>query len=193
MDSEALARFSELAERSKTTSLNEPLAATLATVSAEGQPTARVVLLRGFDEHGFVFYTNTQSVKGAHMRANPRVALCFFWDELHEQVRIEGKAKLVPDEEADAYWASRPRDSQLGAWASDQSRELADRSELEQRLGGFETQFAGQEVPRPDHWTGYRVEPDRIEFWTRGDARLHERTAYELTEDGAWQKRLLYP
>jgi pyridoxamine 5'-phosphate oxidase len=192
MLTEALQRFRELTERAQTTSLAEPLAVTLATVSADGQPTARVVLLREFDERGFVFYTNSRSTKGSQIEANPRVALCFFWDELHEQVRVEGVASRVSGEMADAYWAKRPRESRVGAWASVQSETLDDRSTLVDRMTEYEAKFSGQEVPRPEHWNGYRVAPHRIEFWTRGSARLHERVSYDLS-DGTWTKRLLYP
>lgn len=189
---EAIARFTGLVEQAGSTSLSEPLAMTLATVDWEGQPSARIVLLRGYDERGFVFYTNTRSRKGEQIAANPLVALCFYWDELNEQVRIEGKTERVPDDEADAYWANRPRGSQIGAWASDQSQTLPERKELEDRIAEREAEFANQDVPRPVHWTGFRVVPNRIEFWVRGESRLHTRTVYELSGE-KWSKRELYP
>ncbi len=189
---EAVQRFESLLERAKHTSLNEPTAVTLATADADGRPSARMVLLRRFDQRGFIFFTNSQSKKGRELAANPRAALCFYWDELAEQVRVEGVVEKVSDPESNAYWRSRTRESQIGAWASLQSEELDDRATLEARYAEFERQFAGQNVPRPEHWYGYRVAPDCIEFWKSRPARLHERLVYERTDHG-WQKKLLYP
>jgi pyridoxamine 5'-phosphate oxidase len=189
---EALQRFESLLERAKQTSLREPTAVTLATVDTEARPSARVVLLRGFDERGFAFYTNSQSKKGLDLTANPVAALCFFWDELREQVRVQGTVEIVGDTESDEYWQTRARESQIGAWASAQSERLDNRETLEARFAECERRFADQSVPRPEHWHGYRVVADRIEFWTGRDARLHDREVYERASDG-WSKYLLYP
>jgi len=189
---EALDRFGELLARAETTSLNEPAAMTLATVGEDGRLAARVVLLRGFDHRGFVFYTNLHSDKAKHLCHNGRASLCFYWDPSREQVRVEGTAELVADEEADRYWETRPRESQIGAWASRQSETLDDRATLEHRVAEFEQRFAGCAVPRPDFWSGFRIVPRRIEFWKGLPARLHDRHVYEQTESG-WSKRLLYP
>lgn len=189
---EALDRLRSLLERAAAAGLKEPAAMSLATVDAGGRPAVRVVLLRGLDERGLVFYTNSHSRKGEELAANPRAALCFFWEPLMEQVRVEGRVEPVATEEADAYWARRPRESQIGAWASHQSRPLESRATLEARFAECERRFAGQDVPRPAHWLGYRVIPERIEFWRSGPARLHERVQYEHLE-GEWVARLLYP
>ena len=189
---EAFVRFQELLQRARRTDLKEPTAMTLATVGANGEVSARVVLLREFDERGFVFYTNLSSDKARQMNATRQVALCFHWDELAEQVRIEGTAALVPEAQADIYWQRRPRESRIGAWASKQSETLDARRTLEQRVARYEAEFQGREVPRPEFWSGYLVEPRRIEFWSSRPARLHERLVYEL-KDGRWTTRMLYP
>ena len=189
---EALERFRQLLARARATDLNEPAAMTLATGGEDGRVSARVVLLRGFDERGFVFFTNLNSDKAHQLRQTQRASLCFHWDALREQVRIEGVAELVSDEEADKYWQGRHRESQIGAWASRQSQTLQDRALLERQVAEVEARFADQDVPRPEFWSGFRVVPQRIEFWTGLAARLHDRLVYEKTEDG-WTKRLLYP
>jgi len=172
--------------------ITEPTAMTLATVSPEGLPTARVVLLKGFDTNGFVFYTNLTSAKAIHLRANPHCTLCFYWMPLNRQVRIEGTADQVSDEEADAYFATRPRLSQLGAWASKQSQPLPSRHELEKRLAKYTLQFGMGSVPRPPFWSGFRVRPTAFEFWLKQPFRLHDRLRYE--RDGeTWRPVHLYP
>ena len=189
---EALDRFDALFRRAASCDLNEPTAVTVATVDAHGRPSARVVLLKGHDASGFVFYTNTLSRKGRELAANPRVAMCLFWDPLMEQVRVEGHVTPVSDAEADAYWAGRHPGSQIGAWASDQSEPLEGREALEARVAAFAERFGDEPIPRPAHWSGYRVVPDRIEFWRSLPNRLHERTCYSL-EDGEWRVSLLHP
>lgn len=165
-------------------------AMTLATVSATGRPAARMVLLKGVDERGFVFYTNFESRKGREIENNPFVALCFHWPKAAEQVRIEGRVERVTDAEADAYFASRPRGSQLGAWASAQSDVVASREELQKTFAETTARFEGRDVPRPPHWSGYRVVPERIEFWFGRDDRMHDRYLYERTETGYSSSRL---
>jgi pyridoxamine 5'-phosphate oxidase len=176
-------------------SQSEPLAETmtLATATRDGAPALRAVLLKGADSRGFVFYTNFESRKAEELSANPRAALCFHWKSLGRQIRIEGTVSLVSDEEADAYFASRPRDSQIGAWASDQSRPLADRGELEDRFARVSRQYAeNPEVPRPAYWSGFRLRPDRVEFWQERPFRLHDRVLF-TREGGVWRKQRLFP
>jgi pyridoxamine 5'-phosphate oxidase len=172
---------------------NDPEAMALATAGADGQPHVRMVLLKGQGPEGFIFYTNEQSAKGEQLRENARAALLFHWKSLRRQVRIEGAVERVPGAEADAYFATRGRDSQLGAWASDQSRPLADRAMFERRFKEAKTRFDGQDVSRPPHWGGYRVVPDRVEFWTDRPHRLHERRLFTRDADGDWSEGLLYP
>jgi pyridoxamine 5'-phosphate oxidase len=173
---------------------NDPNAMSLATVDADGLPDVRMVLLKGVDARGFVFYTNTTSAKGAELDGDPKAALLFHWKSLRRQVRVRGPVEAVTPEEADAYFASRPRGSQIGAWASDQSRELPDRLALERRVAEFGLKFGIGKVPRPPHWSGYRVLPQTIEFWRDRPFRLHERLAYSRpAPDAAWTVARLYP
>jgi pyridoxamine 5'-phosphate oxidase len=187
-----LALFDQWYAEARESEPNDAEAMTLATTDADGQPSARIVLLKGHGPDGFVFYTNEQSAKGDQLLASPKAALLFHWKSLRRQLRIEGRVNRVPDAEADAYFATRGRDSQLGAWASDQSRPLDSRATFEQRFEEMKTRFEGHDVPRPPHWRGYRVIPDRIEFWTDRPHRLHERRLF--TRDGnRWTEGLLYP
>lgn len=172
---------------------NDPNAMTLATTGPDGQPSARMVLLKDHGPAGFVFYTNLESRKGADLASLPLAALLFHWKSLRRQIRIEGAVTPVEPEEADAYFASRPRASQLGAWASHQSRPLPDRATFEARFAEAEARFAGGPVPRPAHWSGWRVNPHRIEFWRDREFRLHERVLYLPDGKGAWTTELLYP
>ncbi|MEJ2121068.1 MAG: pyridoxamine 5'-phosphate oxidase [Alphaproteobacteria bacterium] len=170
----------------------EPAAMALATATAEGRPSVRMVLLRGIDERGFVFYTNLESRKGGELAANPHSAVVLHWKSLGRQIRIEGPAALVADEEADAYFASRARGSQIGAWASAQSRPMESRHGLEKSVAKFAAKFGLGKVPRPDHWSGFRIAPEHIEFWREGRFRLHERIVYHRTETG-WDTERLFP
>jgi pyridoxamine 5'-phosphate oxidase len=172
--------------------LPEPTAFALGTVDAAGQPSVRIVLLKDVDERGFVFYTNVESRKGRELLASHRAALCFHWQQLEEQVRIEGLAEPVSDAEADEYFASRARGSQIGAWASIQSRSMQSASELDARVLEAEKRFAGGPVPRPPQWSGFRVVPERIEFWKNMPSRLHVRHLYARRGKG-WTVELLYP
>jgi len=172
---------------------NDAEAMALATTGADDQPHVRMVLLKGHGPEGFVFYTNEQSAKGDELRENPRAALLFHWKSLRRQVRIEGSVECTPSDTADSYFATRARDSQLGAWASDQSRPLDSRGTFEARFEDMQRRFDGQDVPRPPHWGGYRVVPERIEFWTDRPHRLHERRLFTRSPNGGWSEGLLYP
>ena len=186
------ALFEEWLAEARLSEPNDPEAMTLATADAEGRPSARMVLLKGHDERGFVFYTTSRSRKGGELAANARAALLFHWKSLRRQVRIEGAVEPVEPDEADLYFARRSRESQLGAWASDQSQEMPSRSDFEARYQALAGEHAGREVPRPPHWWGYRVAPDRIEFWNDRAHRLHERRLFTRTGPG-WAESLLYP
>ena len=176
----------------KTGEPNDPDAMALASVGEDGMPSVRMVLLKGADQRGFVFYTNFESRKGRQLLARPKAAALFHWKSLRRQVRIEGEVGPVGDEEADAYFATRPKDSQIGAWASDQSRPLAGRFELEKRIASFAAKYALGDVPRPPHWSGFRIVPQRIEFWREGAFRLHDRLVYHRESEG-WRTERLYP
>ena len=172
--------------------LHEPNAVILATATPDGRPSVRTVLLKGYDERGFVFYTNYEGRKARELEANPACALLFYWGELERQVRIEGRAARLSKIESDAYFASRPRGSRLGAWASEQSRPVEDRSVLEERVRSLEVEYEGREIPRPPFWGGYRVEPDSVEFWQGRENRLHDRLVYWRTAEG-WKMERLQP
>ena len=169
-----------------------PEAFALATADRDGVPSVRMMLLKGFDERGFVFFTNLESRKGAEVEANPVVAMCFHWKSLEKQVRIEGPVHPVTGDEADAYFATRPRTSQLGAWASRQSRPLESRFELEAEVARYTAKFNVGEVPRPPHWSGFRLQPQRVEFWREYAFRLHDRLEYRPNGEG-WESRYLFP
>ncbi len=182
-----------LAEAEKTEP-NDPNALALATTGSDGQPAVRMVLLKGHDETGFVFYTNLESNKGRDLKENPKAAMLFHWKSLRRQVRVEGPITSVTDEEADAYYASRARGSQIGAWASQQSRPLEGRFELEKAVATYTAKFGLGTIPRPDHWSGFRLIPNRIEFWKDGAFRLHDRYVYTRSAEGEdWAIEQLYP
>lgn len=170
-----------------------PEAMALATADAVGNPSVRMVLLKEYGRAGFTFYTNTESHKGQDLKDNPSAALLFYWKSLCRQVRIEGDVEPVSTAEADAYFATRPRDAQLGAWASKQSQPLDSRETLESRMAELAARFKGQSVPRPAHWSGYRLTPVCIEFWQDRPFRLHERQFFQAREDGRWDSWMLYP
>ena len=173
--------------------INDPNAVALATVDAEGMPDVRMVLLKGFDEHGFVFYTNFESAKGREILGSMKAAMCFHWKSLRRQVRIRGNVEIVSDAEADAYFASRPRGSRIGAWASKQSRSLESRFALEKSVAEYTARYAVGEIPRPKHWSGFRIVPTAIEFWHDRPFRLHDRVTFSRRPDGGWDKDRLYP
>ena len=195
LHAEALATFAQLFEEALAAGEPDRTAMTVASTSLDARPSARTVLLKAFDARGFVFYTHLDGRKGRELQANPQAALLFHWPRVRQgvQVRIEGAVQIVSDAEADLYFASRARISQLGAWASDQSRTLASRDVFEQRLAEVERKFEGRDVPRPPRWGGFRTIPDSIEFWYGADYRLHERWLYERDPAGAWSKRMLFP
>lgn len=172
--------------------INDPNAMSLACIDKEGRPSVRIVLLKGLNQDQFVFYTNLESRKGQEILLNPSVALCFHWKSLRRQVRIEGVASVVSPEEADAYYATRPTGAQIGAWASQQSRPLQSREALEEALAQYSLKFGDDDIPRPRHWSGFRVEPNRIEFWVEKPFRLHDRMQYDKIDD-VWLKTRLYP
>ena len=192
---EALATFADLFDAALAAGEPDRTAMTIATATLDARPAARTVLLKHFDARGFVLYTHLDGRKGRELQANPHAALLFHWPRVRAgvQVRIEGGVEIVADSDADAYFATRARGSQLGAWASKQSETLSSREEFMQRLRAVEHQFEGRDIPRPPRWTGLRVRPDRIEFWYGADFRLHERQLYERDRAGQWSKRMLYP
>jgi pyridoxamine 5'-phosphate oxidase len=192
MTNAPFALFDEWFAAAKASEPNDPNAMALATANDKGLPSVRMVLLKGHGPDGFIFYTNTQSRKGDEIATNPHAALLFHWKSLHRQIRIEGPLAPVEDAVADAYFASRARDSRLGAWASSQSRPLDDRATFETRLEEYRAKFEGQAIPRPPHWTGFCVSPRQMEFWEDRDNRLHHRRQFVL-ESGQWNEGLLYP
>ncbi|MEJ6781196.1 pyridoxamine 5'-phosphate oxidase [Aminobacter sp. Piv2-1] len=173
--------------------LNDPNAVALATVDPDGLPDARMVLLKGFDEQGFVFYTNFESAKGREILATMKAAMCFHWKSLRRQVRVRGPVEIVTDAEADAYFASRPRGSRIGAWASKQSRPLESRFALEKAVAEYTARYAIGEIPRPAYWSGFRIVPSQIEFWHDRPFRLHDRVVFTRNATGGWDKDRLYP
>lgn len=185
--------FADWFAEARESEINDPDAMALATADESGNPTVRMVLLKGFGPDGFIFYTNEQSGKGQDLAANPHAALLFHWKSLRRQVRIEGWVDRVSDDVADAYFATRSRESQLGAWASDQSRPLESRELFEARYGEMRAEFGDKAVPRPPHWGGFRVFPLIIEFWADRAHRLHERRVFLAQDDGGWDEGLLYP
>ena len=192
MTTDPIALFDAWFAEAKAGEPNDPNAVAVASVGPDGQPSVRMVLLKGHDARGFVFYTNLESRKACDLIATPRAALLFHWKSLRRQVRVEGPVERVGDEEADAYFATRGRDSQLGAWASDQSRPLDARATFEARFDAMRLRFEGGDVPRPPHWSGFRVVPERIEFWSDRAHRLHERRLFSRAGEG-WREGLLYP
>lgn len=191
-EEDPFALFAEWLEDAGKKELNDPNAMTVSTVDADGMPDSRMVLLKDFDQRGFVFYTNTHSAKGRELAANPKAAILFHWKSLRRQVRIRGLVESVTDAEADAYFASRARHSQIGAWASDQSQPLPDRLALEKRVAEMGLKFGLGKVPRPPHWSGYRIVPVAIEFWRDRPFRLHERLVFDRVAEG-WTTKRLFP
>jgi pyridoxamine 5'-phosphate oxidase len=185
--------FGEWLKEAEAQEPNDPNALALATTNKQGRPSIRMVLLKGFDEAGFVFYTNLESRKGLELTENPQAAMLFHWKSLRRQVRIEGGIERVSDEEADTYFSSRPRGSQIGAWASEQSRPLPSRFELEKRIGEYALKFGLGEVPRPQHWSGFRLVPDYFEFWQDRPFRLHDREVFTRQAGGEWATEKLFP
>ena len=192
---DALATFDELFAQARTAGEPDPTAMVVATAGLDARPSARTVLMTAHDARGFVFYTPLDGRKGRELQANPQAALLFHWPRVQEgvQVRIEGPVELVSDDEADAYFASRPRGSQVGAWASKQSETMETRQRFEERIAEVEAEFQGRDIARPPRWSGLRVRPMVIEFWYARGHRLHERTVYESDVAGVWSKRMLYP
>ena len=191
-EGDPIALFQAWLDEATKSEISDPTAMTLATVGADGMPAARLVLLKGIDHGGFVFYTNFESRKGVHLLGQPKAALCFHWKSLRRQVRVEGTVEQVMAAEADAYFATRPRGSQIGAWASRQSRPLNSRFELEKEVALHAAKFGIAAVPRPPHWSGFRVIPQLIEFWQDRPFRLHDRLVFHR-QGGAWRTERLFP
>jgi pyridoxamine 5'-phosphate oxidase len=191
-NTDPFAVFAEWFKAAEAAEPNDPNAMSLATVDADGMPNVRTVLLKGCDAHGFVFYTNYESAKGRELLANPKAALNFHWKSLGRQVRVRGAVAPLSAAEADAYFASRPRGSRIGAWASQQSRPLESRFALEKAVAAYTAKFAIGEIPRPDYWSGFRLAPREIEFWSAGTFRLHDRVVFRRAGEG-WEKTRLYP
>jgi pyridoxamine 5'-phosphate oxidase len=185
--------FSEWLADATKSEPNDPNGVALATVDTDGMPDVRMVLLKGFDEQGFVFYTNFESAKGREILATMKAAMCFHWKSLRRQVRIRGPVEIVSDAEADAYFATRPRGSRIGAWASKQSRPLESRFALEKAVAEYTARYAIGEIPRPAYWSGFRIVPQTIEFWHDRPFRLHDRILFSRTAEGGWEKSRLYP
>jgi len=192
-DANPFIQFQTWFDQALSAELPDPNAMTLATATPEGKPSARIVLLKGFDEEGFVFYSNYNSQKGQQLAANPWAALVFWWAELERQVRIDGYVEQVSPEESEAYFASRPFDSQLGAWASQQSEVIASRAVLEDKIAELKQKYEAQAVPKPPHWGGYRLFPTEFEFWQGRPSRLHDRLRYRQQSDGTWLQQRLAP
>jgi pyridoxamine 5'-phosphate oxidase len=193
VDPDPIAQFGAWFEAARAAEVLEPEAMTLATVGPDGRPSARIVLLRGLDDRGFAFYTNHGSAKGRDLRERPHAALTFAWLEVHRSVRVEGPVAALPAAESDAYFASRPRGSQIGAWASPQSDVISGRAELDRRVAEAEARFAGGTVPRPAHWGGFVVAPVALELWQGRPSRLHDRVRYLREARGAWRLERLAP
>lgn len=193
LDTDPFQQFARWYGEVQAAGITEYPAMTLATCSQDGRPSARIVYLRGFDHRGFTFYTNYDGRKGKELAENPLASVCFYWKELEQQIRIEGRVDKVSSDESDRYFAGRPPNTQLGAWASQQSEPLDSGSLLQARLEGFRQRFADQPIPRPPYWGGYRLVPDRFEFWQGRPSRLHDRFAYLLQSDGSWSIKRLNP
>jgi pyridoxamine 5'-phosphate oxidase len=187
-----IALFKEWYDKAQQLKVTEPTAMTLATATKDGIPSARVILLKGYDERGFCFYTNFGSRKGHELLENPNAALCFYWDELGQQIRIEGAVEKVTEQEADSYFSTRQRGSQIGAWASKQSQVMEDEMDFPNRIKQVTEQFAGQVIQRPPYWHGFRLIPKRMEFWENRQFRLHKRLVYTKAGD-KWETNILYP
>jgi pyridoxamine 5'-phosphate oxidase len=192
LSDEPFALFTQWLEEAAASEINDPNGTALATVDADGLPNVRMVLLKGFDKRGFVFYTNFESNKGREILSSMKAAMCFHWKSLRRQVRVRGKVEVVSDAESDAYYATRPRHSRLGAWASAQSRPLEARQILVDAVAKLDANYPGDEIPRPSHWSGFRIIPSSIEFWQDGEFRLHDRIEFKR-DGGAWMKARLYP
>jgi len=189
---EAISRIEALIEEARNSQLREPMAMSFATTDLQGRPSVRTLLLKQVDEQGLVFFTNIHSNKGQHLQANSYAAVCSYYQAAHRQFQVSGPVAQITDEEADTYWQSRPRASRIGAWASRQSEIMANEQILQDRVTRYEKEFEGVDVPRPPHWSGYRVTPEHIEFWSGHPDRLNQRERYSQVE-GEWIKELLYP